>query len=361
MRDERRTRMSRLAGLDRGALEAGLDAADFAGVVHVVGDDDEAPLTVERGLADRAAGSPNTADTRFAVASISKLVTGATVARLVDTGSVAWNDRYVDLVAAAWRPPALDPAVTIADLLGHTSGFGDYFDEEDPAADYAEIWTRIPPGIVRGPRDFWPLLRDLPQKAPPGRRAVYNNGAYVLVGIALEEITGLPFAELAGRQVFEPLAMTRSGFWPLDAVVPELAVGYQPPADVSSEWRTNVHAVPVMGGPDGGVQTTVGDLIRLIDGVSGRGSGAGFLRPATRTELIGPHAASDDGVFRFGRGVLHVGDGPSARFGHTGEDPGASARIWTYPATGERVAVVSNVTDGAGPMTRRIDALLAGG
>jgi hypothetical protein len=58
--------------------------------------------------------------------------------------------------------------------------------------------------------------------------------------------------------------------------------------------------------------------------------------------------------------VLHVGEGETARFGHTGEDGGASARAWMYPATGERVAVVSNVTEGAGAITRRIDALLAG-
>ena len=62
----------------------------------------------------------------------------------------------------------------------------------------------------------------------------------------------------------------------------------------------------------------------------------------------------------YGLGVLHVGEGASARFGHTGEDPGASARAWTYPATGERLVVVSNVTEGAGLVTRRIDELLAG-
>lgn len=317
-----------------------------------------------RELADRANGIPNTIETRFAVASISKLVTGATVARLVDAGVMAWSDRYVDLVESEWRPPALDPAVTIADLLGHTSGFGDYFDEEDPDADYAEIWTRIPPGTIRGPMDFWPFLRDLRQKDPPGARAVYNNGAYILVGIALEEQIGLAFPALVRLEVFEPLGMADSGFWALDEVVPRLAVGYLPPADdappewLESTWRTNVHAVPVLGGPDGGVQVTVGDLVRLIDGVSGRRSGAGFLSSAARGELIGPHTASEDGVFRFGRGVLHVGEGPSARFGHTGEDPGASARVWTYPATGERVAVVSNVTEGAGAVTRRIDGLL---
>jgi CubicO group peptidase (beta-lactamase class C family) len=272
---------------------------------------------------------------------------------------VGWADRYVDLVSAEWRPPALDPAITLADLLGHTSGFGDYFDEEVEDADYAEIWTRIPPGTIRGSRDFWPLLRDLPQKDPPGRRAVYNNGAYLLVGIALEERTGRSVPALVAERVFAPLGMARSGFWALDAVVPELAIGYEP-TDAGG-WRTNVHSVPVMGGPDGGVQTTVGDLVRLIDGVAGRGPAATFLSAATRAELIGPHRASDAGVFRYGRGVIHVGDGPSARFGHTGEDPGASARVWTYPATGERVAVVSNVTDGAGAITRRIDALLAAG
>ena len=353
--------MSRLGRLDPDGLRAELEASAFSGVVHLVGDDDEAPLTIALGLADRATGMPNTPDVRFAVASISKLVTGATVARLVDAGTLDWSSRYVDLVGAAWRPPALDPAVTIGDLLGHTSGFGDYFDEEAPDADYAEIWTRIPPGTIRGPKDFWPLLRDLPQKAPRGERVVYNDGAYVLVGIALEEVAGVTFPELARREVFDPLGMTRSGFWALDAVVPDLAVGYLPPAAGIAEWRTNVHAVPVMGGPDGGVQVTVGDLVRLIDGVAGRGDATNFLAPATRAELIGPHTSSDDGVFRFGRGVLHVGEGPSARFGHTGEDPGASGRVWTYPATGERVAVVSNVTEGAGVATRRIDALLGGG
>jgi CubicO group peptidase (beta-lactamase class C family) len=353
--------MSRLGRLDPDGLRAELESAAFSGVVHVVGDDGEPPLTIALGLADRAAGIANTPDTRFAVASVSKLVTGATVARLVDRGALDWGSRYLDLVGPDWHPPALDLAVTIGDLVGHTSGFGDYFDEEDPDADYADIWTRIPPGTIRGSKDFWPLLRDLPQKAPPGSHAAYNDGAYVLVGIALEALTGSPFPELAASEVFGPLGMTRSGFWGLDAVVPDLAVGYLPPGERIAEWRTNVHAVPVMGGPDGGVQVTVGDLVRLIDGVSGRRPGTGFLSSATRAALIGPHTASDDGVFQFGRGVLHVGEGASARFGHTGEDPGASARVWTYPATGERVAVVSNVTEGAGAVTRRIDALLAEG
>jgi CubicO group peptidase (beta-lactamase class C family) len=359
--------VSRLPGLDQGAVEAVLDEVDFAGVVHVVGADGEAPLTIAHGLADRASGIANTPATRFACASVSKLVTGMTVARLVDAGKLEFGARYADLVGATWRPAELDPTVTLRHLLGHTSGFGDYFDEEGDEP-YETIWTRIPPNTVRGPKDFWPLLRDLPQVALPGKRAVYNNGAFVLVGIALEEVTGLGFPELVRREVFGPLGMVDSGFWALDEVVPKLATGYLPPDPagsaraVEASWRTNVYAVPAIGGPDGGVQSTARDLVRLLDGLTGRGEGAPLLSQETRAELVGPHVTSDDndGDFRYGLGVLHVGEGPSTRFGHTGEDPGASARAWTYPATGERLIVVSNVTEAAGPVTRRIDALLAG-
>jgi D-alanyl-D-alanine carboxypeptidase len=357
--------VTRLARIDRGRLRQELEAGDFSGLVHIAGDD-EPPLTIELGMADRAAGIPNTARTRFGVASISKLVTGIACARLIDGGGLSWADRYVDLVPAEWRPVNLDPSVTLEHLLTHQSGFGDYFDEEGDEP-YEAIWTRTPSTTIRGPKDMWPLLRDLPQLAPPGTWAVYNNGAFILLGIALEVVTGLTYPDLVRREVFQPLGMARSGFWALDAIVPELAIGYLPAsADAAfgsseSTWRTNVVAIPAMGGPDGGVQTTVEDLVRLLDGLTGRGGSAdAFLASETRAQLIGPHARSDDGVFRFGCGVLHVGDGESARFGHTGEDPGASARAWTYPATGERVAVVSNVTEGAGAVTRRIDAVLAG-
>jgi CubicO group peptidase (beta-lactamase class C family) len=357
--------VSRIGGLDAGALRDELDEADFCGVVHVVGGDDEAPITVARGFADRANAVAIAPDWRFAVASISKLLTGLTVARLVDAGRLDWQTRYHDLVDARFRPAGLDPTVTMEHLLTHTSGVADYYDE-DGDVPYEEIWTRIPSTTIRGPRDMWPLLADLAQVAPPGARAVYNNAAFVLAGIALEELTGEPFPEIVRREVYEPLGMVDSGFWALDDVVPRLAIGYLPPdqdapADApAGRWRSNIFAVPAMGGPDGGAQTTVADLVRLLDGLTGRTPAeAAFLRAATRRRVIGPHVVSDDGFWHFGCGVLHVGDGPSVRFGHTGEDGGASARAWTYPASGERLAVVSNVTSGAGAMTRRIDELLA--
>src|SRR6185312_8855008 len=127
-----------------------LTESEFHGVVLVQGDDDEEPLAIAMGLADRAAGLPIHAGTRFGTASTTKLLTGLTVARLVDRGAVRYEDRLVDLVAEELLPRDLDPRVTLFHLLSHTSGVGDYADE---STDLRFIERRLFPGaeiIVSG-------------------------------------------------------------------------------------------------------------------------------------------------------------------------------------------------------------------
>ena len=357
--------MSRLVRLDVAAYRAWLADENFSGIVQLAGDDDEEPLTLAMGLADRAAGLPIHPGTRFGIASTTKLLTGLTVARLVDRGVVGYDDRLVDLVGADLLPRDLDVRVTVHHLLSHTSGVGDYADEYD-GPPYETIWETVPPGTIRGPRDLVPLMRDLPRTGDPGVAARYNNGAYVLVGLALEEVTGRAFPDVVRTEVFEPLGMTSSGFWALDTVEPDLAVGYlapdddPPPGSAAASWRTNIYSIPAMGLPDGGAQATASDLVRALDGLIGRGpTGRDFLTPATREWMIGPHAVSPVEKAGYGLGVIHGGGGATARIGHSGEDPGFSSRCWAYKQTGERVVIQSNVTEGAWQPFLRLEELLA--
>ena len=167
--------------------------------------------------------------------------------------------------------------MTLCHLLSHTSGVGDYADEYD-GPPYEPIWERVPPDDPRPAGHSVPLMRDLPRTGEPGGAARYNNGAYVLVGLALEEVTGRAFPDIVRAEVFEPLGMTSSGSWPLDGVEPDLAVGYLPPdagrraglAIAPPGGRTSIR-VPAMGLPDGGAQATATDLVRALDGLTGRG------------------------------------------------------------------------------------------
>jgi CubicO group peptidase (beta-lactamase class C family) len=359
--------MSRLARIDRVSLRDRLAAESFSGVVHVAGDDDEEPLTIALGRADRAAGLAIHPGTRFGTASTTKLLTGLAVARLVDRGVLRYEDRIVDLVDPGLRPRDLDERVTFAHLLGHTSGIGDYADEYD-GPPYERIWETVPPGVIRGARDLIGRFRDVPRTADPGAAARYNNGAYVLAGLALEEVARRPYPDIVRAEVFEPLGMTSSGFWAFDAIEPDLAIGYQPPdpeappGSPAAAWRTTVYAMPAIGQPDGGAQATAGDLVRALDGLTGRGAtGATFLTPGTRARMIGPRAVSPLEKVGYGLGVVHGGEGPTARIGHSGEDPGFSSRCWAYPATGGRVVVLSNITEGAWQPFVRVDELLGGG
>ena len=355
--------MSRLSRLDVNAYRAWLAEELFSGVVHVAAEDDEAPVTIALGLADRIAGVENHPGTRFGVASTAKMITGLVIARLVDRGVLRYEDRYADLVGLELRPRDLDPLVTVEHLLSHTSGVGDYADEYD-GPPFEAIWETTPPTTIRGPKDTLRLMLDLPRTGDPGEAARYSNGGYILLGVAIEELTGRSFPEVVASEVLEPLGMTASGYWPLDGLELDLAVGYMPPAEdavagsPATAWRTNVYSMPALGGPDGGAQSTAADLVRALDGLIGRApNGEAFLNDATRTRMSTVVAVSPEEQVGYGLGAIRVGEGPAARLGHSGEDPGFSCRAWAYD-TGERVVVLSNVTEGSWQPFKRIDELL---
>ncbi len=355
------------AALDAAAVRSALDDADFSGIVHVVFGNEAgagpASLTICRGLADRAAGIAITPETRFGTASTTKLISGLAVARLVDRGRIGYDDRVADVLRPGLRPRDLDARVTLGDLLSHTSGIGDYADDLD-GPPYETIWLTTPPGRIRQPADLVPLLQDVPARAAPGAEVRYNNGAFVLAGLVLEAAEERPYVDIVHDEVFVPLGMDRSGFWPLDGVEPDLAIGYLPPDPAGTfgvprdTWQTNLHAIPVMGQPDGGAQSTAVDLVRLLDGLTGRHGGAKYLSPDTRRRMLGPHATDPRNGARYGFGVVHAGEGNAARVGHGGDDPGFASRAYVYAALDARIVVLSNVTEGAAPTFRHLDAML---
>ena len=138
-------------------LDTAATASRFSGVVTLrVG----AEPVLERayGLADRANGLENTTRTRFGTASATKTFTALAVCALIESGRAAFDDSVVGLLDV--------------NLLTHTSGIGDYYDE-DAVTDFDDYFVSIPWYRLERPRDYLPLIADLPPKFAPGERFSY--------------------------------------------------------------------------------------------------------------------------------------------------------------------------------------------
>ena len=167
--------------IDEPALAAAAAKGDLTGIVTVDAGDER---LYERsfGFAHRALGVPNSVETRFALASGTKTFTAAAVLRLVELGKLALNDLVRPLLGADL--PLVDDAVTIEQLLDHTSGIGDYLDEEADwdADDY--ILT-VPVHTLAETSAFLPVIDGYSQASAPGERFAYCNGGYILLAIII--------------------------------------------------------------------------------------------------------------------------------------------------------------------------------
>ncbi|MEV7972964.1 serine hydrolase domain-containing protein [Cellulomonas sp. NPDC089187] len=321
-------------------LDTAARASDFSGVIRV-DRPGAAPVSRAYGLADRARQIPATVDHRFGVASITKGFTVVTVGSLIDAGQLGWNQPVRTLLGDDL--PLTDDRVTVAQLLSHTSGIGDYLDEsEGEITDYV---LDVPVHRLDHTEAYLPLLDGRAQVEEPGQTFRYNNAGFVLLALVAERATGVAFAELVGQRVFTPAGMSHSGFPRSDEPTADLARHYL----AADGPRTNVLHLPVVGSGDGGAATTAGDLAAFWSALlNGR-----LVSPETLARLTTPVSEVADEGMRYGHGFwLGLTSGTLILEGY---DAGVSGRSWHDPATGTTATVIANWSDGAWPVLRAVD------
>jgi CubicO group peptidase (beta-lactamase class C family) len=259
------------------------------------------------GTADRLNGLPHTMDTRFAVASVTKMFTAVRVYQLAEEGLIDLDRPIASVLDRL--PQALPRESTVMDLLGHRSGYGDYIDDD------AELpFEQMPVASLRCPEDYWPILMQV-RPTPGGRgRASYSSAGFILLGLMIEHITGRSYFEEIRDSVFDPAAMPRSGFDELDALPRDCARGYLKTGEINTDH------LPARGGPDGGAYCSAGDISRFFDALH-----AGKLLSSTSLErMIGGDRVAGEGEIP-SRGLIYLSNSTGYWRGHSGGDPGASA------------------------------------
>lgn len=336
--------------MDTSGLDAFLADQDFAGVV-LIRDGNRTVFEAASGLATQRWGIPNTMDTRFDTASITKLFTSVAVLQQVGKGNLDLETsihHYVDLEGTE-----IGIDVTLLHLLTHTSGIADDADEEE-GEDYAELWRATPNYSVIETRDFLPQFVNKPPLAAPGVDCRYNNAGYILAGLALEKVTGVPFRQYVFDEIFTRSAMHDSGFYDRRDAAPRVAEGWD---RVDGSWVQNIYSYPPIGSPDGGAQVTAADLLTFLQAVRG----GELLDREFTDEFFSPQVEHDEATwYGFGLEFDMNEDGTVRSYYKDGINPGASGIVRHYLEDGLDVVVLSNSEEGAWEVIREIDERLGG-
>jgi CubicO group peptidase (beta-lactamase class C family) len=218
------------------------------------------------GFADLPNKIPNELDTKFATASAGKVFVAAGILQLIEAGKLGFNDTIGNILDFDLK--SIDKNITIRQLLNHTSGIPDYFDESI-MHEYAELWQDFPNYKIRKSMDLVPLFINKPMMYKAGEKFQYNNTGFVVLGIIIEKITGMLFDDYLKKHIFLPCGMINTGYYELDRLPAKCANSYIFDQN-SHEYYTNIYSVDVKGTGAGGAFTTVSDIEffwdNLLDG-----------------------------------------------------------------------------------------------
>jgi CubicO group peptidase (beta-lactamase class C family) len=231
------------------------------------------------GLANIPLHVANTSQTRFKIASVTKLFTAVLILQLVE-------QRRLDLdqPIKTYLPDYTSEAgsrVTIQQLLNHTSGLPSF----DAVTDQATALRDGMP-IYQLPHTSDQLLAQFSSGkliSTPGEKFNYNNADYVVLGKIISQLYGQPYEQVLKERILDPLHMIDSGVLHHGDIVDRLADTYWYPDDRKVLSR-DLPVYPENWYAAGAMYSTTSDLLTFADALlDGR-----LIAPATLQQMIKP-------------------------------------------------------------------------
>jgi CubicO group peptidase (beta-lactamase class C family) len=213
------------------------------------------------GVTDLASPRPVTADTNFAIGSVTKAFTAAALAILVDEGRLAWDDKVIDhMPEFRMFDPWVTREMTIRDLLVHRSGLG------LGAGDLLMVPTS---NLTRA--DIVDRLGRIPPATSFRSSYAYDNILYIVSGRLIERVSGMSWERFMQERVLRPAGMMRAT---VDNDVrgdPRLIA--HPHARLNGAIRGlgdmvrlgETVVVPQLAAPAGGIAASASDMARWIN------------------------------------------------------------------------------------------------
>ena len=281
-----------------------------------------------------------TTSMRYAIGSISKQFTAAALLLLQEEGKLRIDDPVGKYVPGLSR----GNEVTIRQILSHTSGYQDFWPQDylmepmrkdAPAQSIMDRWAKQP-------LDF-----------EPGTRWQYSNTGFVLAGMIVEKVSGMPFFQFIQTRLLDPLDMKSARDFDSNPRAVD-ATGYiryalgplHPAPDAGHGWMYGA----------GMLAMTPTDLARWDMSLIKRS----LLEPASYSEMFRETTLRNGAPSSYGLGVFTQMSGGHFLVEHNGEVSGFTAENLVYPEDSAAIVVMTNqdAVSAAGTIAAQIARLL---
>jgi N-acyl-D-amino-acid deacylase len=233
------------------------------------------------GFANVEQMAPATDETIFESGSLGKMFTATAVMLQVEDGKLSLSDPITKFFPDA---PASWQAVTVRNLLNHTSGIPDY---TTSSFDYRKDYTED---------ELAHIAEGLELEFTPGSRWNYSNTGYVLLGIIVHEVSGRFYGDVLAERVFKPLGMTTARIINEADIITNRAAGYQ---HLNGQLKNQDWVAPQLNTTaDGSLYWSVRDLVAWDTAVMRRK----VLRPESWRQILTPARLNSGKTYPYGMG-----------------------------------------------------------
>jgi len=293
-------------------FQASIDSSQIAGASILVFQKGNMLLKKTYGYASLELSTPMPSDGIFFIASVTKQFTAAAILKLVEDKKLSLDDdftKYLDFDTKGRK-------ITIAQLLDHTSGLAQAPTGKDEFTQmsFDEFPHRLTVQLV-APKEF---LHE------PGEALIYNNVAFVFLGLIIEEVTGQTYEDYLKKTFFDPLGMHSTAFGSNTKVTKNKVNGYvHTPKGIQQNGYLN-YDIPYSAGA---LSSTTEDLLKWMRALH---TGKVISAPMYQS-MITPSKLNDGTPIRYAKGLVNFSYYGHQEIGHNGGGFGFLSKTRYFP------------------------------
>jgi CubicO group peptidase (beta-lactamase class C family) len=319
----------------------------YSGVTAIY-KNDSINFLIVHGFASRPWQIKNKSDTKFDLASVTKMFTATAIAILLEQKKLNLNAPFISYFPDF--PVQEANKITIKQLMQHTSGFSDLF--------FEKAYLKSDRNRLRKLEDYDQFYELLRIGKVSENQISYSNTNYLILGRIIEKVSGLDYYTFLDEHIFQPLKMNSTGFFEKDEIVMNKAEGYfiDPQAAMEFEvpndgrLRSNVAVRPVKGMPAGGAFSTVNNMHKFIMALRNEK----LINESTFKTLISSPRAG------YGLGIQVYEQNGISVWGHSGGFYGVSTMVFYLPENDITFISLTNSDFAAQPVFDSFLNILAG-